>query len=264
MWAEWDCLSVSLKNNNCLTASSAACQCRGSLCWLASAQSPGLWLARHCGGGAIVDDMGAGSLPGRNSLTLIVKGGGRESDRRRGGERRQARGFHDARFGTTCTCLLLRACVCCLEYVVIHMGVVSEAGVIFFFFPHLVRVLAAWASVCLCVCVCVCWPSRRQGVVQLYYHPPTLPPFSLSPCEDHVGVKWQGKGEREKVWEGGEAEEKRALNEWHCLHGHACAAALSLSHAAWRGLNTLHLCSQRRSRPDPTAISVCIVPCDRI
>lgn len=99
-------------------------------------------------------------------------------------------------------------------------------------------------------------------MVQLYYHPPTLPPFSLRLCEDHVGGEMAREGERKQVWEGGEAEEKRALNEWHCLHGHACAAALSLSLAAWRGLNTRHLCSQRHSRPDPTAISVCIVPCD--
>lgn len=152
-----------------------------------------------------MDDMGDGSLPGKNSLRLIVKGGEREraraSDRRRGGERRQACGFHDARFGPTCTCLV---CVCArhLEDAVIHIGVVSETGVVFFFAAS----YACPCSLSVCVYVCVCWPGRRQGVVQLYYHPPTLPPRSLRPCVP-VRTMW-GVKRRGRESEGGEAEEK--------------------------------------------------------
>lgn len=87
MRAEQD--SVSLKNNNCLTASSAACQGSGGLCWLAGTRSPGLWLDGHHGGGASVDDMGDGCLPGKNSLTLIVKGGERAIEGEEGREDRR-------------------------------------------------------------------------------------------------------------------------------------------------------------------------------
>lgn len=45
--------------------------------WLALKAQASDWPVA-VGGGASVDDMGDGSLPGRNSLTLIVKGGERE------------------------------------------------------------------------------------------------------------------------------------------------------------------------------------------
>lgn len=154
-------------------------------------------------------------------------------------------------FDVTCVCVSLRRCSnshgC---------GVRSRRD--FLFLPRLVYVLAAWAR----VCVCVGQAGGRVWCSCIIIHPPFPPLLETvwGPCGG-----WNGKGGRAREGlGGGEAEEKRALNEWHCLHGHACAAALSLSHAAWRGLNTRHLCSQRRSRPDPTAISVCIVPCDWI
>lgn len=189
--------------------------------------------------------------------------GWRESDRRRGGERRQARGFHDARFGPSCTCLMLCVCVCespwrCSASNSYGCGVSSGRN-----FPF------AASSACPCslsksVCVCVCWPSRRQGVVQLYYHPPTLPPLSLRPCvrvRTMWGVKWRGRESERRFGRG----VKQRRNE-HWMNGIVCMAMLvlrpSLSHASWRRLNARHLCSQRRSRSDPTAISVCIVPCE--
>jgi len=43
----------------------------------------------HCRGGASVDDMGDGCLPGKNSLTLIVKGGERAIEGEEGREDRR-------------------------------------------------------------------------------------------------------------------------------------------------------------------------------
>lgn len=57
---------------------------------------------------------GDGSLPGENSLTLIVKGG--EGAIEEEGREDKARGFHDARFGCTSTCLAFAvACMRVLE-----------------------------------------------------------------------------------------------------------------------------------------------------
>ncbi len=179
--------------------------------------------------------MGAGSLPGRNSLTLIVKGGGRESDRRRGGERRQARGFHDARFGTTCTCLSLHACVCCLEYVVIHMGVVSEAGVILLFFT---RVLAAWAS----VCVCVGQVGGRVWCSCIIIHPPfplLLEPV-WGPCGGEMARERRAREGLGGGWSGGETSaEWMALFAWPCL----CCGPLSFSCSLARTQHTASVLS---------------------
>lgn len=115
-------------------------------------------------------------------------------------------------------------CVCRFEDAVIHMGVVSEAGVIFFFCRVWCMSLQLEQE-----CVCVCWPSRRQGVVQLYYHPPTLPPSPWDRVRTMWGVKWQGRESERRFgrgWSGGETSaEWMALFAWPCL----CCGPLSFS-----------------------------------
>lgn len=89
---------------------------------------------------------------------------------------------------------------------VIHMGVVSAAGVIFLF---------AASSACPCSLsksVCVCVLAKQEagcGAAVLSSTHPSPPLLeTVCACEDHVGGEMAREGEREKVWEGGEAEEK--------------------------------------------------------
>lgn len=149
--------------------------------------------------------------------------GWRESDRRRGGERRQARGFHDARFGPSCTCLMLCVCVCespwrCSASNSYGCGVSSGRN-----FPF------AASSACPCslsksVCVCVGQAGGRVWCSCIIIHPP----FPPSPW-DRVCVwgpcgGWNGEGGRAREglgggWSRGEmSTEWMALFAWPCLY----------------------------------------------
>lgn len=61
-------------------------------------------------------------------------------------------------------------------------------------------------------CVCVCVLAKQEagcGAAVLSSTHPSPPLLeTVCACEDHVGGEMAREGEREKVWEGGEAEEK--------------------------------------------------------
>lgn len=120
-----------------------------------------------------MDDMGDGCLPGKNSLTLIVKGGERAIEGEEGRE--------DRRVDFMMQGLDLCVPVWCYVYVcvsrfedavrVIHMGVVSAAGVIFLFAAY----SACPCSLSKCVCVCVGQAGGRVWCSCIIIHPPFPP-----------------------------------------------------------------------------------------